>query len=134
MRRPWATLTLALDYFEPQPQQLTVSAEVRKRLDLATTDTERMDRLIDDILRYTKPIHLALATLEISDVAAEAVGLIRAKPSCEGGENLLHSKSDGASLPISADHDHSMLVLINLLRNAGEAAPRKPKRAGARSR
>lgn len=118
MRTPLATVSLALQYFMRQEQP----PNARKRLHLATTEAQRMGRLIDDMLLYAKPLSLDLVPLDPADLINEAIDMARSQPCCSEREIRLES-APANGLCMLADHDRMLQVLTNLLRNACEAAP-----------
>ncbi len=118
MRTPLTTVSLALEYFMRQEQP----PNARKRLHLATTEAQRMGRLIDDMLLYAKPLSLDLVPVDPAEILNEAIEMARSQPCCSEREIRLES-APANGLCMLADHDRMLQVLTNLLRNACEAAP-----------
>jgi signal transduction histidine kinase len=118
MRTPLATVSLALEYFMRQEQP----PNARKRLHLASTEAQRMGRLIDDMLLYAKPLSLDLVPMDPAELLNEAIEMARSQPCCREREIRLES-APANRLCMLVQHDRMMQVLTNLLRNACEAAP-----------
>jgi signal transduction histidine kinase len=119
LRTPLATMSLALDYFARQQQP----PNARKRLELAGGEAARMGRLLDDMLLYAKPLSLTLAPLSPSALAADAVELAAGQACCGARRIELRADPEATRCTVLGDRDRLLQVLINLLRNACEAAP-----------
>jgi signal transduction histidine kinase len=117
LRSPLATLTLALDYFDRQPQP----DGARKRLDLALTEAARMGRLIDDMLLYAKPLQLDLAPVDLREILAEAAALMQGQSAC--ADRVIDIPLRGEPVQVFGDRDRLLQVVTNLLRNACESSP-----------
>ncbi len=118
LRNPLATVRLALDYLDQQD----LAPQARRRLNLASAETNRISRLLEDILLYAKPLHLDLKPLRLESFVAAFLrshaALARDKQQhCE----LAPPPRDAAL--IAGDSDRLTQVLLNLHLNAIQAAP-----------
>ncbi|MDJ0891415.1 MAG: ATP-binding protein [Gammaproteobacteria bacterium] len=117
IRNPLATIALALDYFKrsnlPPPAQ--------RRAELAASEVERMERLLEDILLYAKPLKLQLARVGLTEALE---GFLDANRSLsEHRHQTIAFRASGKQGSAIADWDRLTQVFLNLLRNACEAAP-----------
>ncbi len=117
IRNPLATIALALDYFKRSDLP---PAGIR-RADLAAGEVERMERLLEDILLYAKPMSLRLEPLALQGAVADFLDANRSVAEARG-QTLAYRTSDDQASAI-ADWDRLTQVFLNLLRNASEAAP-----------
>lgn len=113
IRNPLATISLALEHIKSLDKLPTGA---RKRADLAGTEVGRLERLLADILLYAKPLALERSPLDL-------VGLVNETLSAEFGEDEGFEISTTPCPRVPADADRLRQVLINLLRNARQAAP-----------
>ena len=113
IRNPLATISLALEHLK----DLTgLPGSTHKRVDLADNEVRRLERLLDDILLYAKPLTLSRRSLDIDELIADVIGGM-------GQDSApIVFRSDPCPA-VSADPDRIRQVLINLLRNAQQASP-----------
>ncbi len=117
LRNPLATVRLALDHLDGQ--ELAVNA--RRRLNLASAETNRMSRLLEDILLYAKPLRLDLKPLRL-DTFTRA--FLRSNEALLTEKGLRYELDvDAAGSLVAADSDRLTQVLLNLLMNAIQASP-----------
>jgi len=116
IRTPLATVSMALDYF--RTADLSESAE--QRATLATTEMARINRLLEEMLLYAKPLSLHLERLELAPLLEDVTASQQEAADEKSLSIQLHSNTD---LPqINADPDRLMQIFINLVRNAIDAA------------
>lgn len=117
IRSPLSTVSLALDYFLRQD----LPEATRKRAELAGAETARMTRLLEDILLYAKPLSLKRERL---DFAMLLHGFLDTNRSlAERRQQSFGLQVANATLEVIGDRDRLAQVLLNLARNACEAAP-----------
>jgi len=109
-------VSMALDYF--RTADLSESAE--QRATLATTEMARINRLLEEMLLYAKPLSLHLERLELAPLLEDVIASQQEAADEKSLSIQLHSNTD---LPqINADPDRLMQIFINLVRNAIDAA------------
>jgi len=117
LRSPLTTLALALDYFE----RLDLDARAAKRLRLARQESARMQRLLEDILLYAKPVDLVLRPLPLGEHLTRFVDDHQSL-AAPRRQRIVVVRRTAADL-VMADVDRVTQILLNLTQNACEAAP-----------
>lgn len=117
IRSPLSTIAMALDYLAKT--ELPLSAEKRTRL--AQHETQRITRLLEEMLLYAKPLQLELQDTDMAAVLPAFLDSHKALPEQRGQVFKLTAQMDRAS--IMADSDRLQQILLNLANNACEAAP-----------
>jgi signal transduction histidine kinase len=116
LRTPLTTLSLALDFFE----RIDLEEKAAKRLTLARQESARMQRLLEDILLYAKPMKLDLRPLPVAALLQRFVEDHRELPASRRQSILVKGMQSDAR--IMADKDRIVQILVNLTQNACEAA------------
>lgn len=115
VRNPLATISMALEHF----QGLDLGERSRQRAQLAAREAARMARLLEDVLLYSKPLTLRL---EVVDLAAHLEDFLNSHQALvEARGQRFSGRLQPAT--VLADRDRLTQVLLNLARNACEAAP-----------
>ena len=116
LRTPLATIALAMDYL----QQAHLPGPAARRLQLASGEADRMERLLADVLQYSRPLALNTTILDADALVRKTVA--DHPELCAPGQRICVA-SGARPLPVSADTDRLTQVILNLSRNAAEAAP-----------
>lgn len=117
VRNPLTTVLMGLHSFE----QMDLPDRAQKRLAYALEESERLQRLLNEILMYAREQHLDLEPLEIGPFLQTLHMEFAYQPvaaSCT--INLTGSEQAGSVL---SDRDRLKQVFINLFSNACEASP-----------
>jgi len=117
IRTPLATIGLALDY----SKKLDLPENVTKRLNLASNESQRVARLLEDMLLYAKPMQLQKSSFDIVSLLNE---VINTHCNLLGNKQLqCHVDADKNQITVHADRDRLTQLLLNLQKNAAEASP-----------
>jgi signal transduction histidine kinase len=120
IRNPLTTIKLGLSSFK----RLNLSPLHREQLDLSLEESERLERLLREILLYAKPQVLNLTALDLNQLISHLLESLRQMP--EAQERQIEFIPASKVVKVIADEDKIKQVLINLVRNACEAiAPKQ---------
>lgn len=110
----------------PLSRAAAASPDVRDAVQDIEEQVQRLNRVVDDVLDFARPVQLELAPTDVNEVAAEAVGAAAA--AYPALPVTLHLADD---LPrLSCDGDRLRTVLVNVLTNAQQAAAARADAAG----
>jgi len=116
IRNSLTIVKMGLEYFNkvdnlPQP--------AKERLSLSTSEEQRLERLLQEILLYSKPNNLRLSELDVNSLIEKSLALIEQMPQAKG--RIIKFIPFPQSINILGDADKLKQIFINLLRNACEA-------------
>jgi signal transduction histidine kinase len=115
IRNPLTTVQMGLDFFV----KLDLPEPARARLDLARDEAQRLTKLLQEILSYSKPQILQLVEIDIDAFIQELLASLRPMP--EAQDRFIEYFSPQSSAVVLGDIDKLKQVMINLVRNACEA-------------
>jgi signal transduction histidine kinase len=113
IRNPLATIGLALDHLGARAD---LPEAAQRRVALAGGEIARLERLLQDILTYAKPMSLDRSPVDLSALVREVVAACGQEPPA-----MLLDLAECPPLPLDADRLRQ--VLLNLLKNARQASP-----------
>jgi len=118
VRNPLTTIGLAMKYFSG----LELDEDGTEWAEISGRETERMGRLLEDILLYAKPVQLDLVEINLLEFLSEFIN----NNNLMGAEKQLIIElprfNDQVEFIIKADQDRFKQILLNIYRNAVEAA------------
>jgi signal transduction histidine kinase len=115
VRNPLTTVLMGLHSFK----KMELSAPAQLRLNLALEEAERLQRLLNEILNYSKCQALNAEDLDLNILVAEMLDSIRAMPAAQ--ERYVEFIPADLPAVIVGDRDKLRQVFINLIGNACEA-------------
>ncbi len=115
IRNPLTTVLMGLTSF----QKLELDGRFQARLDMALEEAERLKRLLNEILLFSKPQTIDCKPLELNKWSADLLASIESHPSVV--DRVIQFTANPSSAIVSADSDKLKQVFINLITNACEA-------------
>jgi signal transduction histidine kinase len=91
------------------------------KMRIVLSETGRLEKMVEDMLDFSKPLHLRKSPEEISAVLEESVAVTR--PLADEKRVELRVEALGSAPPVLLDRSRIKQVFINLLTNAIEASP-----------
>lgn len=119
VRNPLTTVLMGLQSFVGTD----LSERSQLRLQLALEESDRLQRLLNEILLYAREQRLHLEPIDIIPFVEEVIDTLRSLPINQ--DRVLHLESERRDLQIMGDRDKLKQVLINIVNNACEAVPEK---------
>ncbi len=115
VRNPLTTILMGLNAFK----KLQLADRFQEYLNLSLDEADRLQRLLSQILLYSKPQTLDRSQLELNTFIAETVNTLQTIPAASGKH--LNFTPLPEPINVFADKDKLKQVIINLVTNACEA-------------
>jgi signal transduction histidine kinase len=96
-------------------------AEVQQSLDIIGSEIQRLDRVVQGFLRFTRSQELSLKALDLNALLGSVTALLEAEWQPRGVH--FHWQLDPALPPIRADEELLRQAFLNILQNACQAMP-----------
>jgi PAS domain S-box-containing protein len=111
VRSPLTTVLLGLNSF----QSMDLPERARTRLELALAESERLQKLLNEILLYSREPKLEMQAIDLNDLVMEV------STALDCPQLVTHHPTQ--PVMVQGDRDKLKQVLINLMSNAWEASP-----------
>jgi signal transduction histidine kinase len=118
IRNPLTSLSGSIQVLR---DELDLTEENRKLMDIALGETKRLNNLITDFLLFAQPERGEKKKLDISSLIEETLDLFIHSPECE--KNIRVTKSIAPELLIEGNAGHLKQVFWNILKNAVQSQP-----------
>jgi histidine kinase len=115
VRNPLTTISMGLNSFK----RLQLSERFQEYLSLSLDEADRLQRLLNQILLYSKPQTLQRSPVELNHFISEALSTLKTLPAASG--KYLQQVAPSTPMTVLADGDKLKQVLINVVTNACEA-------------
>jgi signal transduction histidine kinase len=115
VRNPLTTIMMGLNAFK----KLELTDRFQEYLHLSIDEADRLERLLSQILLYSRPQTLDRSQIELNSFIAETLNVLKTIPVAAG--KYLNFSANTTPINILADRDKLKQVLINLVTNACEA-------------
>ncbi len=116
VRNPLATMTNTIELLRREP----LSEEGRELLTIQRAEIMRLDRLVRDLLSFSKPLEPKVGDVEMAALVRDAVRSLRAD--AENARVMLSVEASGEQM-VRGDPDTLHVALVNVLQNAIQASP-----------
>ena len=111
---------LRREFLGTVPEGAPARGEIEELLSIMASETQRIERIVQQFLEYARPKHLAPEPVDLGALVDDVAG--RARPRAEARGVRLEAASSGAG-PALVDPAQLRQALDNLVRNAVEATP-----------
>jgi signal transduction histidine kinase len=115
VRNPLTTIMMGLNAFK----KLELTDRFQEYLTLSIDEADRLERLLGQILLYSRPQTLARSQISLDRFISETLSTLQTTPIAAG--KSLNLVAISSPINISVDRDKLKQVLINLITNACEA-------------
>jgi PAS domain S-box-containing protein len=98
-----------------------IDPDTRRHLDVIGSEIQRLDRVVQTLVDFTRPVELRLNDMDLHKVAEDVVAL--ASPAAEKNNVLIERHPGLESLPVRIDADLVKQALLNIVLNGVQAMP-----------
>lgn len=117
IRNPLAIVRATAQLLE---QQLLGRLEVARHLEVLTTESDRIEHLVGELVAYAQPQHPRRTLIDVNGIVAEVVRGLEAVAE----QHRVQLQVIGMPLPlVQGDHEQLRQALVNLVLNAIQASP-----------
>ena len=123
IKNPLSTITLNLQLLQEDWQDPQTPRERRtlKRLDTLERETRRLNRLLEDFLRYARTQTIEPADCDLNRILREVLDFIAPQAAQQGID--VHTHLDAGLPTVQADRERIKQAVLNLVLNARDAMP-----------
>lgn len=119
IRNPLAAMRGSIQLLQ---SELTLDDEQAKLMRIILRESDRLNRTIEDFLRYARPRPLQLTSVNLERLIGDTLSLLQHSPEMRPDHEIILDAPPDLP-PIVADGDQIKQVLWNLTRNAVQAMP-----------
>ena len=122
IRNPLSAIKMNLQILQRHPELV---GNDKRRIDIAVQEMHRLERILKEVIDFTKPVVLQKCTCDLNHVLRQTVELL--EPKFLEKSLCMYQHFDETMPPMSLDPEKIEQIAINLLLNAIEAAPNGSK-------
>src|SRR5579864_8499772 len=98
-----------------------IDPDTRRHLDVISSEIQRLDRVVQTLVDFTRPVELRLNDLDMRKLVEDVVNL--ASPAAEKHQVLIEREAAPDALPVRIDADLVKQALLNIVLNGVQAMP-----------
>ncbi len=119
VKNPINAIVVHLEVLRQKLQQL--DPDTRRHIDVIGSEIQRLDRVVQTLVDFTRPVDLRLAEIDLRRLLDEVVVL--AQPDAERHGVSIVRDFPGDSLPVKVDADLVKQAVLNIVLNGVQAMP-----------
>jgi PAS domain S-box-containing protein len=96
-----------------------VDPDTRRHVDVISSEIQRLDRVVQTLVDFTRPVELRLSDMDLRKVVEDVVTL--ASPSAEKNNVQVERETTADALPVRIDFDLVKQALLNIVLNGVQA-------------
>ncbi|HEY1527849.1 MAG TPA: ATP-binding protein [Candidatus Angelobacter sp.] len=98
-----------------------IDPDARRHMDVISSEIQRLDRVVQTLVDFTRPVELRLSDMDLRKVVEDVVTL--ASPSAEKNNVGVEREAVPEPLPVRIDFDLVKQALLNIVLNGVQAMP-----------
>jgi PAS domain S-box-containing protein len=98
-----------------------IDPDTRRHVDVISSEIQRLDRVVQTLVDFTRPVELRLNDMDLRKVAEDVVML--ASPAAEKHNVLIEREAGPDPLPVRIDTDLVKQAVLNIVLNGVQAMP-----------
>src|ERR1043165_9391379 len=98
-----------------------IDPDTRRHVDVISSEIQRLDRVVQTLVDFTRPVELRLNDMDLRKVVEDVV--ILASPAAEKHNVLIEREAAPDSLPVRIDADLVKQAVLNIVLNGVQAMP-----------
>lgn len=98
-----------------------IDPDTRRHVDVISSEIQRLDRVVQTLVDFTRPVELRLNDMDLRRVVDDVVSL--ASPAAEKHNVLIEREASPDALPVRIDADLVKQAVLNIVLNGVQAMP-----------
>lgn len=98
-----------------------IDPDTRRHVDVISSEIQRLDRVVQTLVDFTRPVELRLSDMDLRKVVEDVVTL--ASPAAEKHNVLIEREASPDALPVRIDVDLVKQAVLNIVLNGVQAMP-----------
>jgi PAS domain S-box-containing protein len=98
-----------------------IDPDTRRHVDVISSEIQRLDRVVQTLVDFTRPVELRLSDIDMRKVVEDVV--ILASPAAEKHNVLIEREAAPDTLPVRIDVDLVKQAVLNIVLNGVQAMP-----------
>jgi signal transduction histidine kinase len=116
IKNPLNAMALHLEVLR---NRLAQNGDEYSEIDVIDREISRLDRVVKTFLDFTRPVDLAMTSLDLAEIARQVASLV--KPEAERRRIVVKFEAAAERIPIRGDEDLLKQALLNVVNNGIEA-------------